>query len=103
MTVIQLPEVLRRMESGEEFNLVYYSYDKQRKQAGRKIEITRGFLTRSESEKFRSGSDKGEGAGMKRPDHFTNQSRNIGIRGTTNIRKAKIFLITEFNGLRVIW
>lgn len=102
MAIIQLPEVLRRMESGEEFSLVYYTCDKNRNTAGKKVEIEKGFLTRSKvkNENLPSKTDVGD---KTRADHYKNQTRNIGIRGTTNIRKAKIFLITEFNGIRVIW
>lgn len=103
MQTILLNEALQAMESGEDFSITYYSFDKQRKTAGRCIKMEKCVLAeRATSSTVSNGSGSGT-AGKYQPAHHRNSTRNIQVRGTYNKRKVKIFLITKFNEQAVIW
>lgn len=98
------------MESGEPCDLVHFTAD-DRKQTGGVRKVRLGVICTSTGRKGKNHSAKtGENIPLpseeqakskKNPNHFANATRNILLK-SGQTRTVHLFLITQFNGLKVI-
>ncbi len=108
---IRLKEVLRRMDSSaEEFSIAYVKYNKRQKTGGDIARFERCICTGTRAkgtrqEKSRQTLVKPQVEAKKQarnPNHFVNATRNLQVLPSFVIRKLHIWLIIEFNGIKVI-
>jgi hypothetical protein len=97
------------------FSLVCYTHNRKTKEGGRRVEIPqatwltedalanpRTYTQRQESRKARSGGKLPAGSKGRPGDHWRNATRNL-LLPNGDIHKCIIWLITEFNGQRVVY
>lgn len=86
---------------------VRFSFQFVKLSTGEVISITKGFKvqTKAATELHKSNPDARIAIEKKKknPGHSANQTRNIQVDGTDQVRKFKIRLMTQFNGRKVFW
>lgn len=106
MEMIKLNEVLKVMETGENFAIDFVTFDKRRKTGGIIRQIPEARLCKSKKS-LELSTDKPQVKKKPKvnPNHWVNATRSIriivdGIE-SSHIRKIHIFLIVRFNGKKV--
>ncbi|MFC6999588.1 hypothetical protein [Rufibacter roseus] len=108
--IIRLADALEIMEGGEPFDLVHFTADDKKQTGGIRKVRTSVTMTSVGRKGKKYSAEKVEnipaapaetGKLKKNPNHFANATRNI-IKQNGQTRTVHLFLITEFNGLKVI-
>lgn len=113
METIIMKDMLDEMGTGLPFSISFVSYDKQRKKGGELKKYKEVVLNAPPKDKTKNQEisrqtiERKERAGVSRnPHHFENSTRSfrICVNGckTATVKKFHIFLITEFNGKKLI-
>ncbi len=110
LEVIRLKEVLQRLDtSAEPFSISYVKLDRRKKKGGEIVRFEKCLATRSRAKGTRSDKIRiikiqpsPEPKATKKPNHFANATRNVQVLPSFVIRKLHIWLILEFNGMKVI-
>lgn len=109
--MITLKEVLEKMDERDAkgnpipFDIVFCTYSRQQKKGGERITITNAVKVAS-AKKNQPIVDRRTAAiqaPSKNPHHYKNQTRNIMVLASQQIRKVHIRLIEKFNGQQVTW
>lgn len=107
MQLIPLSEVLKEMDKKELIKSIsFVTADRKRGTGGELVTLKNVIQTgRTSKEGKTSGSGESttEDRPARNPNHWKNQTRNLRIAKSNQVRKVHIRLITEFNGQRVIW
>ncbi len=92
------------MENGKEFSIRFYTANKSTGKGGQRIEVEKAVLHKKKKDTNPNDAQSVETTTHKRrnPQHYRNATRNIKIVSSGQIRKVHIWLITEFNGKKVI-
>ncbi|QHL87414.1 hypothetical protein GU926_08185 [Nibribacter ruber] len=108
--IIRLADALEKMEEGEPFDIVHFTAN-EKKQTGGERKVRRGVTMTSVGRKGKTNSaetqedfpvdSESPAKSKKNPNHFANATRNI-ILGNGQTRTVHLFLITQFNDLKVI-
>ena len=104
-TMIRLIDALNQMEATDRngrmipFSLKFYTKE------GYLIEINKGMKVAGvrNGKPYFDAHSKTEARIERNPNHFKNSTRNILIPESGKIRKAKIRLMTEFNGEKICY
>ncbi|QCR23077.1 hypothetical protein [Pontibacter sp. SGAir0037] len=104
--VIRLTEVLQHMQAGlTPFDIAYVTLDQRRKTGGEIKRYTQCLLSGIKQKKGKAttgANPKPESTSWaKNPNHFDNATRNLTLPNGQK-RKLHIWLITEFNGMKVL-
>jgi hypothetical protein len=101
---VRLEEVLKAMETGESFSIRFVTCDVNRKVGGKILEWENCRLSKLLHER-RGGQSPAVAAekvpGLK-PSHYENNTRNLVLGRSTQVRKIHIWLILAFNGQKVV-
>lgn len=104
MKVVTLADALRIIESGDPFDMVWITADRQRNRGGGILEA-KGAVMQS---KRNSNSARQEAPGpqqpapsTRNPNHYAHGTRNIRL-ASGKIRKVHIQLIDQINGMKVV-
>jgi hypothetical protein len=107
---IHLPLVLDWMDRLDEkgkpvpFSITFCTYSATTKTGGERITIDNAIkVIGKRNGNIIQSKPASEKAAPKNPNHFRNQTRNIMVPGSNQIRKVRIRLIECFNGKKVIW
>ncbi|NQZ79124.1 MAG: hypothetical protein HRT61_23850 [Ekhidna sp.] len=108
--VIRLREALRQMDKRDaegnpvRFKIKWHTFNRST-QAGGELKL----LKQATILTSKPGKSKGERTAQaeepktkRNPNHFTNATRNIQCAESNEVKKLNIFLITEFNGQKVV-
>ena len=109
--VITLSECLALMRTGEPFDLVWVTADRQRRRGG-EILTAEGACQVIKRTKELGGPPRGigkanpqspihRGRGPKNPNHYAHGTRNIRL-ASGKVRKVHIQLIDSINGMKVV-
>jgi hypothetical protein len=99
---ITLEHVLKQMDAGLPFNLIYVSADRRRGTGGQLIDC-KGFMKNTKDQpEEKQPKGRIHAAVKKNPNHFLHKTRNIRNPQNGVTRKLHIKLIKVFNGKEVI-
>lgn len=118
--VVTLSEALELMRSGEPFDLIWVTADRQRQRGG-EILTAKGarqvmkrkpqsgnrkpeYIVRSARRRVHGGSDPVSGhpvSDTRNPNHYAHGTRNIRL-SNGKVRKVHIQLIDSINGMKVV-
>lgn len=107
---ITVREMMDEMRSGAAFTITWVTADRKRETGGQILHLINAVLVQRDpktkkKKDFVSAAtvaDEDYLSGKKNPRHFENDTINLMKRGTQQIRKAHVMLITVFNGKPVI-
>ena len=109
---VTVREMMDEMRSGNAFSITWVTADRKKETGGKVLHLINAVLVQRDSKaKKRVGSavvsnatvvDDEYLSGKRNPRHYENDTINIMKRGTQQIRKAHVMLITVFNGKPVI-
>lgn len=102
MGYLKLTEALKIMESGNPFDITFYTADKKRRTGGEKIQLQNVTTTSKEQRAEPSAERTIAQAVDRNPGHYRHSTRNL-VLENNQIRKCHIRLITELNGQKVIY
>lgn len=105
--IIKLRDVLQQMDtSAEPFSIAYVTYSKSEKKGGviKRFSNCISTATRKKGERKEKATATAEASKSwaKNPAHFINATRNLQLLDSKQLRKLHIWLIIEFNGMKVI-
>jgi hypothetical protein len=101
---VRLEEVLKAMETGEYFSIRFVTCDVNRQVGGKILKWENCRLSKLLHERRGSqlpavAADKVPGL---KPSHYENNTRNLVLGRSTQVRKIHIWLILAFNGQKVV-
>jgi len=106
--IIRLKEVLELMETATEpFSIRYVACNRKKNTGGRIVHLERCYKTGNQSDPAKHAASAGSKkatptASSKNPYHYENYTRNLKVVPSGKIRKCSIWLIIQFNGMKVI-
>ena len=112
MNTITLREVLQVMDGRDEngnpniFDITFCTFSEKRQSGGEQITMNKAIRVmgkKADGKTFNAKPISSDAISKRNPNHMRNQTRNIMIKGTNQIRKVRIRLIEFFNGKKVIW
>jgi hypothetical protein len=103
---ITLTEVIRQLDTGQPFNMVYITADRRRGTGG-EIETLKNWVLHNAQRPSPKGSKESKSRIAAKlyeckPDHFFHKTRNILNLKSRKIQKLHLKLIVEYNGKNVL-
>lgn len=100
--VIELKDALREMDLDKPFKIQWVTHNRATGLGGEVRELKSAQILRKSPNPNTSRSQAKTPANRKSPNHFFNGTRNIQCLETGEKKKVSIWLITEFNGRKVV-
>lgn len=107
--IIRLKDVLQAMETAEApFSIKYVACNKKKRSGGYIVQLDKCFKTGDQTDTPPKAAAKLSKVlapvvgPSKNPHHYENYTRNLKVLPSGQIRKCSIWLIIEFNGMKVI-
>lgn len=109
---ITLHEVLQVLDGRDEknkpnrFDIVFCTFSDTRNTGGERIKMNNAYRImgkKYDGTKINAKPIPKATLERRNPNHYKNQTRNITVEGSNQIRKLHIRLIEFFNGKKVIW